>query len=681
MSLTHKILLGQEDVLAAGGVRNGLKEVVLLDDSVQEEKKCCIDAGNGCDFPISAASANSIDQTHWDAAPESEEYQKLYDSLGRRTKARLTAFFAGVEFAVPGVPERSSSPQSQKSQDSSSSSSLGGRVAEAKTNHAVPPRSKQEKPKKIRERVPAAKKPGKQHAHNKNEFSTSPVLTSLNNHGKALLLSAVATKSKKKPQIREKELLIRLELYIRSLYRVRSLQKDCVIVAEPDRAIKARVELIVSAFVTTVGCVRSMSPVLARLLTCLTKELLAVEYLGEGLVQVIRRIVNEYEHGTSFASLAFLSSPEASAETRLTPMVLKYIRYLQSDWKSHERECELERMLASSLDSNMRRHFKTVEFQSIGHLLEVCQDFRNELQNIELPPSAGVGQAATDPCNDSEAVRQAVRDLQREVITINGHVLPPVTSRKDLINLLSQSLNSRSLTASSGKKKSFDSSTSSSVEKSESCPSFISTSQSGDMDNDDSSLGDEGESRPVQRKDSKAETKKGQNRRASFHLSTVDILTRRLLIAAGRTGTGGDAYFIVRDLFGDEDVEVVPAKVLPHHVRASRVGSIEIQVRLASVTIKCHGSFDIYPKSLVGCCEPLIQLHTTSSETIYLQELRSCDSSSEDGRACLEDDGSRSSDGMENLVLQERQSHKTGWRMLAIRPALYEKVQVWNTPS
>jgi len=137
-----------------------------------------------------------------------------------------------------------------------------------------------------------------------------------------------------------------------------------------------------------------------------------------------------------------------------------------------------------------------------------------------------------------------------------------------------------------------------------------------------------------------------------------------------------------RDLFGGDEVEVVPSKTLPYHVGASRVGSIEIQVRLASVTIKCHGSFDIYPKSLVGCCEPLIQLHTTSSETIYLQELRSCDSSSDDGqRQCLDDGSSCGSEGMENLLLQEKRTNRTGKRVLAIRPALYEKVQVWNTPS
>jgi len=477
----------------------------------------------------------------------------------------------------------------------------------------------------------------------------------------------------KQPQIRQQELRIRLELYVRSLYRAKSLERACVVAVEPDRAIRARAEMIVSAFVSTVGCVRGVGPVLLKLLVNLTKELLSVEFVAEDLYRVIRRIVNEYEHGTSFASLAFLSSPEASAESRLIPLVKKYIRYLQSDWKTHESACELEWMLSSSLDGNMRRFLKTVEFQSIGHLLEVCNGFRNELQSIELTPSNS-GDGKRDLCENPEAVRQAIRDLQREVITINGHVLPPVSSHRGLVTMLSQSLNSSTLTAKSNDKQQRERERDGSPplqRKSESCPSLIAFTTSQPNGSTDESLDS----------NNNARSKSHHNRKAAFHAGTVDLLTRRLLIAASRTGTGGDAYFIVRDLFGDEDVEVVPAKVLPHHVRATRVGSIEIQVRLASVTIKCHGSFDIYPKSLVGTCEPLIQLHTTSSETIYLQELRPCDGSSEDGKQCYEDDGSRSSDGMEALVLQEKRTNKTGRRILSIRPALYEKVQVWNTPS
>jgi hypothetical protein len=102
------------------------------------------------------------------------------------------------------------------------------------------------------------------------------------------------------------------------------------------------------------------------------------------------------------------------------------------------------------------------------------------------------------------------------------------------------------------------------------------------------------------------------------------------------------------------------------------------------VTIKCHGSFDVYPKSLVGDCEPLIQVRTCMTETIALQEVRKTDSTSEDNSG--HDDELNSDDDAEDekpavMVLQERKTDRTGWRTLSIKPALYERVEVWNTPS
>jgi hypothetical protein len=47
--------------------------------------------------------------------------------------------------------------------------------------------------------------------------------------------------------------------------------------------------------------------------------------------------------------------------------------------------------------------FKTVEFRSIGHLLEVCQDFHYELQNIEIPPPVDKATrlGCKNPCDDT----------------------------------------------------------------------------------------------------------------------------------------------------------------------------------------------------------------------------------------------------------------------------------------
>jgi len=297
-----------------------------------------------------------------------------------------------------------------------------------------------------------------------------------------------------------------------------------------------------------------------------------------------------------------------------------------------------------------------------------------------LPPGLGRSITNTEEGGGDLVVKQAIRDLQREVLTVNGHVLPPVQSRKELIQLLSQTLNSRSLLRHQRKHKS--------DRRIKSCPALIQAGEeSSDAPVSDApvSSGNEGdlESSSPDPRHPLGEGKRRSRRRSTFHLSTVDVMTRRLLVASSRTGLGGDAYFIVRDLFGDEDVEVVPSTAQVPFGRP-RSGSIEIVVRLSTITIKCHGSFDVYPKSLVGDCEPLIQLHTTTTETINLQEVRASDSddSNNHNNGHIDDgDHDSSDDGMSKLVLQEKHTDKTGWRTISIRPALYEKVGEWNTPS
>lgn len=602
-----------------------------------------------------------------------EPDQNTFDALGRRTRARMEAFLSAVTLSVASeqrtpspTPSASSNPVNRK--ENRLPSRPVHRSTSGDSNHSF----------SLVEGLAGF------HSMEKKKSSplSSPVISSLN-ASKNLLRSISSQSPKSKcPQIREEDLVTRLELYIRSLHRVRLQEQECVLAAEPARAMKARVRAVVTAFVDTVGTVRQQHPVLSRLLQSLTQEVLAVEVLGEKLVVLIRRIVSDYVHKTSFASLAFLSSPENSAGSGLTPMVMNYLRYLQQNWELCVSECEIERVLSQTLDPQVRNLFKTIEFRSIGHLLEVCQELRSELQRIEIPPNVH-GDDDMYNVGNADAIQQAIRDLQREAITVNGHVLPPVTSRKELIHLLSQTLNSRTLTAAPIRK---SRKSKGSVRRSESAPTFSCTSQSSQSESEDySSSGTEADIALLDPKlpggnVSTSQRAARQRRRSSFRLSTVNLLTRRLLLAAGRTGTGGDAYFCVRDLFGGDEVEVVPSQALPMHIRAGRPGTIEIVVRLASVTIKCHGSFDVYPKSLLGDCEPLIQVHTTSTETITLQEVRKSDSSSDDGTTV---DDYSSGDGVDSksMILQERKTEKTGWRTLSIRPALYERVEEWNTPS
>lgn len=594
--------------------------------------------------------------------------EEAYDALNRRTKARLDAFLTGVSLAVTG--DRSSeSPAKSDAKPSvlAAAAALAKGTSprsDAENKDKKPPASKKKSDKAVSLDQGLA---GLGEKRGSSNSVTSPVLSSLNSGSKNLIRSISSQSSRpvqRQQQIGAEQLTTRLELYIRSLCRVKAQGRECVVAAEPARALKARARAVVVAFVDTVDTVHQQSTVLTRLLKSLAKELLAVEFLSETLCRLIRQLVADYVQSVSFASLAFLSTPENSAEQRLTPLVLKFLRYLQSNWRDCVAECELERMLSLSIDNELRHTFKHIEFRSIGHLLEVCQGFRHQLHHIELAPGM---RAVEETIDENEAVRQAIRDLKREVITINGNVLPPVRSRKELIGLLSQSLNSRTLTSAPVKVKRKN--RKATVRRIESEPALSSASS---FDEYDSTSG-------VDTDFSGAEgaASKPRRRQKAFRLSTVDFLTKRLLLAASRTGTGGDAYFVVRDLFGGEDVEVVPSKNICTHGRTVRPGSIEIIVRLASVSIKCHGSFDVYPKSLVGDCEPLIQVHTTTTETIALQEVRATDSSVSN----KEDECDSDDDEATAMVVQERKTERTGWRTLSIRPALYEKYEEFSTPS
>jgi hypothetical protein len=255
------------------------------------------------------------------------------------------------------------------------------------------------------------------------------------------------------------------------------------------------------------------------------------------LVEILG-VVSEYVHAVSFASLAFLSSPDDAAEQRLAPLVVSYLQYIQRNWERIVEDSEMERLLSTVIDRRMRHLFKTIEFQSIGHLLEVCEGFSYELQTIEVPPGMGRDSPLGGGYGDDVVVKQAIRDLQREVLTVNGHVLPPVQSRKELVQLLAQTLNSRSIMKQTRKK---------SGRRIKSCPSLMQQAiASESSDNGIISSGNEGD---VDGSDCKPQQPSGgmrrSRRRSTFHLSTVDVMTRRLLVASSRTGLGGDAYFIV----------------------------------------------------------------------------------------------------------------------------------------
>ena len=605
--------------------------------------------------PSAAAAVNTSTSSDHSDGPK----------LSRRSNARLRAFLSSCRLAVPDdpFPTTAAGGGSGGAQGNGSGPASVRATEAAKTAAAADTTARQLLGKPLHARDDAKVAAGTADpASLETALSNFAVADDAKDGPKKLKGSFTPNRPRDRyPQFEENDLTVRIELYIRSLRRVRETGNECVIALEPPRAIKARVRGVVDSFVVTVGCVRSIGPQLRKLVGNLTKELLAVEAIGQDLLSAIGRLASEYEHQTSFASLAFLSSPEDAADAHLTPLLMSYVQYLQGDWENHVATCELESMLSRALDPEIRNMFKTIEFQSIGHLLDVCHQHRDELQNINLPRAQeeDIEKQVSDP----KLLKQAMKDVRREKITVNGRSLPPAKTLKELVFVLTEALNSKPLTLSHGKKRrkskrskkqaaaaaafrpEADTTTDeSAVESSAVSESEVSSSTEGDTDGTASSGGGDGGRARLAR------------RRSVIDTTTIEYMTRRILVAASRTGTGGDSYFVVRDLFGGEDVEVLPSS-------QGSGGTIELIVRLASVTIKCHGRYDVYPKPFNDRCEPLIQLHTTTEETVSMHEVRSTD-----GHKTV-------------LTLQEKMTDVTGNRSLSIRPALYEKVADWRTPS
>ena len=118
------------------------------------------------------------------------------------------------------------------------------------------------------------------------------------------------------PQFLHQDITIRLEIYFRSLKRVRDynggIAKDgnntnnasirgknvvdqdfeCLIALEPPRVIQARTDALVRSFVNGASSVRSIRPLLTALVLGLTMEIFAVDLVGKEITQKIYRTYN-----------------------------------------------------------------------------------------------------------------------------------------------------------------------------------------------------------------------------------------------------------------------------------------------------------------------------------------------------------------------------------------------------
>ena len=259
----------------------------------------------------------------------------------------------------------------------------------------------------------------------------------------------------------------------------------------------------------------------------------------------------EYEMKTSFASMAFLSSPQQAAQSVLFPLVVSYLKYIRNDWRRLVFACQVEEVLSASINPILRQTFKGTEFTSIGHLLQVIQDHQELLNNIPLPSFSSFssstscshfddGTSYEDDTNNKD-IKQALVDLRREVITVNGIILSaPAHSKKQLVQNLCDALhhqiNPASTTHGGTTECKSDNYNEETIRK---VPSIEGEEQhSTYVSSDDSSVGSNAST-------SSHNNSKEKEKKRRFDLKTIDKLTLRLMMASCRTGAGGDAFFVM----------------------------------------------------------------------------------------------------------------------------------------
>mmetsp|Transcript_15991 Transcript_15991/g.23513 ORF Transcript_15991/g.23513 Transcript_15991/m.23513 type:complete len:422 (+) Transcript_15991:201-1466(+) len=315
--------------------------------------------------------------------PTYEWKEETLELLDRTSRARLQGFLQSISLAVPSndpiirTRRQKSTPKessNQKSQTTTTTTELSFDSNDASTGGSIGTGSGP-----LLSSIQDAVRSTSRTLRGRGKTSNAP--------------TTMVVQFKSYPQIRSSILATRLELYFQNCAAASA--------SSSSRQVNILASCLVRSFCATVdSCVASVAPILMGLLQALTMEVLCVEEKGlqYGTLQtMMKRIISEYEHKVSFASLAFLSSPQDSGEQVLLPLVMKYVSFLHSPRRSELQEvCNAEIWLSQVLPRKLRHVFHTVEFQSPNHLLEVCRSFQYELSHVDIMPNDDAAAAADD---------------------------------------------------------------------------------------------------------------------------------------------------------------------------------------------------------------------------------------------------------------------------------------------
>mmetsp|Transcript_1634 Transcript_1634/g.2075 ORF Transcript_1634/g.2075 Transcript_1634/m.2075 type:complete len:659 (+) Transcript_1634:104-2080(+) len=424
-------------------------------------------------------------------------------------------------------------------------------------------------------------------------------------------------------QISEEDLKQRLECYISALWATANAATQCELNKEiykgdpigsakaekegaaallmaNERADSARLQATITSFVNVCLAQAALVPnmtllqnirprnLLTPLVESLCMEVLGVPDVDANTKEKISVLVIGYEKQHSFFQTA-----DSNARRVLAPLLAELLQWLRRNEDSLVANSATEGMLAV-IPEDLRYQLKNQVYYSAEHFLEVFNTLRPRLEKLPIPLHPLLEDTTMDAA-------QAMKDMHRERLTLNGPEVPSTDVPILLFDIIHELLNAQLLKENIEPESSTTTATNEEGKESTEGvmdtgtvkPPLVATATNGATSGGDA-----------------------MNARHDMpHSCLTDHLVMRTINAASRTASGGDAFFIVQDLYGGDGVLVKQSAVT--------APPIEIIVDMNGVTVRSQDSYEIYHEQEVTEAEdaiPLMIMSTAMIENIPLPE-------------------------------------------------------------
>jgi len=363
-------------------------------------------------------------------------------------------------------------------------------------------------------------------------------------------------------------------------------EAEAALLTANDRADSARLHATITSFVNVCMAQAALVPnmtllqnirprhLLTPLVESLCMEVLGVPDVDANTKGKIADLVTNYEKQHSFFQTA-----ESNARRVLAPALKELVQWLRKNEDSLVANSATEGMLAVIPD-DLRHQLKTQTYYSAEHFLEVFNTLRPRLHKLPIPLHPLLEDTTMD-------ASQAMKDMARERVTLNGPEVSPLDVPRLLSDLIHGLLDDR-------------------------------------LACDDAANGTETPRRPPAAVEESAAAGEGGTaetgsltspgggvlqRHARVHSSLTEHLVMRTINAASRTTSGGDSFFIVQDLYGGDGVLVKQSAVT--------APPIEISVDTAGITVMSQDSYEIFHEEEVAEVSPASSCMVTPRAALH----------------------------------------------------------------